>query len=48
LDVVVREWLGEESWELVPLVCGYITPETEAAAPHFTQCCQAPLKPQRI
>ena len=38
--VCCRSWLAEQSWEVVPLVCGYITPETEAAAPHFTQCCQ--------
>ena len=31
----------EHSWELVPLVCGYLSPpEVEAAAPLLAQCAQ--------
>ena len=29
--------------ELVPLVCGYMTPETQEALPHLVTSCQAAL-----
>ena len=29
--------------ELVPLVCGYMTPETHEALPHLVTSCQAAL-----
>ena len=29
--------------ELVPLVCGYMTPETQDALPHLVTSCQAAL-----
>ena len=29
--------------ELVPLVCGYMTPETQVALPHLVTSCQAAL-----
>jgi hypothetical protein len=36
-----RSWLAQHGWELIPLICGYISPaEVEEAAPHLTQCCQ--------
>ena len=32
--------LEEEAMDLVTLVCGYLTQETQEALPHVTSCCE--------
>jgi len=34
------EWLEQNSWDLIPLICEYLTPELEESGPLLTQCCQ--------
>ena len=37
---MLREWLEKNSWDVIPVVCEYITAHTEEAGPHLVQCCQ--------
>ena len=37
---LLRDWLQRNSWDVIPLVCEYITVQIEETGPHLVQCCQ--------